>query len=408
MKIKKILIEDVCDFIGGSQPPKSTFSNIALLGYVRLIQIRDYKTDSFETFIPESSTSKFCDEKDIMIGRYGPPIFQICRGLKGAYNVALLKAKPKPIIDIDYLYYFLKQKSIFEYVDKLSSRTGGQTGVDLDSLNKYPIILPFDKHDQKKIAGVLSSIDAKIELNNKICSELESIAQDMYHYWFTQFDFANEYGRPYRSSGGEMVWNKDLKREIPKGWVVGTLLDIANYTNGLPCQRYRPIDENRLPVIKIKEMHAGFNRETEYVRSDIPNDLIVNDGDILFSWSASLEVQIWTDGKGALNQHIFKVTSSKYPKSFIYIQLLDYLNQFKRIAENRKTTMGHINQDHFEQSRIVIPPLPIIIQLDNVLAPVFQQIKIKKQESNKLASLRDFLLPLLMNGQVKVEPHEES
>ncbi len=182
-------IEDVCDFVGGSQPPKADFIFEPREGYVRLIQTRDYKTDSFVTYIPEHSTQKFCDEKDIMIGRYGPPIFQICRGLNGAYNVALLKAKPKNNIDREYLYYFLKQESVFQYVDKLSARTGGQTGVDLVSLNKYPIRLPENIEDQKKLVAILYTIDAKIELNNRINAELEAIAKTLYDYWFVQFDF---------------------------------------------------------------------------------------------------------------------------------------------------------------------------------------------------------------------------
>jgi type I restriction enzyme S subunit len=99
MKINKLRIEDVCEFVGGSQPPKSRFKYSLSDGYVRFIQIRDYKGDGFVTYIPQNSTTKFCNEKDIMIGRYGPPVFQICRGISGAYNVALMKAIPKKTID---------------------------------------------------------------------------------------------------------------------------------------------------------------------------------------------------------------------------------------------------------------------------------------------------------------------
>ena len=184
MKINQLRVEDVCDFIGGSQPPKSEFINTPEEGYVRLIQTRDYKTDEFPTYIQEKSTKKFCDSQDIMIGRYGPPIFQIFRGLTGAYNVALLKAKPKSCIDREYLYYFLKQDAVFQYVDKLSARTGGQTGVDLVSLNKYPIRLPEDILDQQRLVSVLSALDAKIDCNNRVSGELEAIAKMLYDYWF--------------------------------------------------------------------------------------------------------------------------------------------------------------------------------------------------------------------------------
>jgi type I restriction enzyme S subunit len=124
---------------------------------------------------------------------------------------------------------------------------------------------------------------------------------------------------------------------------------------------------------------------------------------VLFSWSASLEVQIWAGGKGALNQHIFKVTSEKYPKSFYYYQLVRYLQHFKMMAENRKTTMGHITQDHLEQSRIVLPPKELTETLETKIKPVLDNIVHNQIENRSLSELRDWLLPMLMNGQVEVE-----
>ena len=231
------------------------------------------------------------------------------------------------------------------------------------------------------------------------------MAKTIYDYWFVQFDFPNSKGKPYKSSGGKMIWNEELKREMPdlKEWRVGTLLDIADYANGLPCQKFRPIGVDFLRVIKIREMNEGFSVNTEFVRTDIPEKAIIENGDILFSWSASLEVKIWTGGKGALNQHIFKVTSGNYPKSFYYNQLLNYLQHFKMIAENRKTTMGHITQEHLKQSRIVIPSKELTLELDKIIAPLFSKKVINEIENQKLVELRDWLLPMLMNGQVKVK-----
>lgn len=227
------------------------------------------------------------------------------------------------------------------------------------------------------------------------------MAKQLYDYWFVQFDFPNAECKPYKSSGGEMVWNEKLKREIPKGWICGSLLDIAIYTNGLACQKFRPQNENKLPVIKIKEMHEGISTETEYVKTDIPEAVKVFDGDVLFSWSASLEVMLWAYGNGGLNQHIFKVTSKDgYPKSFYFYQLLDYVCHFKRMAEARKTTMGHITQDHLKQSTIALPPnttLPML--LEDKVAPIFEQIILNSQEIATLTKQRNELLPLLMNGQ---------
>lgn len=156
-------IGDAMFFQGGSQPDKSVFRSTWKPDYVRLIQIRDYKTDRFETFIPKSLARKFCTSSDIMIGRYGPPVFQILRGLEGAYNVALIKVSCGDEINPDYAYYFLSQRSLFEFVEKLSQRSSGQTGVDLVELKRHPLPLPPTKAEQRAIAGALSDADALIE-----------------------------------------------------------------------------------------------------------------------------------------------------------------------------------------------------------------------------------------------------
>jgi type I restriction enzyme S subunit len=296
-----------------------------------------------------------------------------------------------------YIYYLLKNLDL-AYL---------HSGSVVPSLNRnylHPLLIKatLDTHIQDGIAAVLSSLDAKIELNNRINAELEAMAKTLYDYWFVQFNFPNAEGKPYKSNGGKMVWNEELKREIPERWEVGSLLDIADYANGLPCQKYRPIGKESLRVIKIKEMHEGFSSDTELVRPNIPQKAIIENGDVLFSWSASLEVQFWTGGKGALNQHIFKVTSEKFPKSFYYFQLINYLQHFKMMAEKRKTTMGHITQDHLEQSRVTLPTRLLAEQLEKILVPVFNKKKKNELENKTLSELRDWLLPMLMNGQVKV------
>lgn len=235
------------------------------------------------------------------------------------------------------------------------------------------------------------------------------MARQLYDYWFVQFDFPDENGKPYKSSGGKMVWNEKFKREIPEGWITGSLPDIAVFTNGIACQKFRPENNiDKLPVIKIREMRDGITDECEWVKSDIPDSARVHNGDILFSWSASLEVMIWCNGEGGLNQHIFKVTSKNdYPQSYIFFQILDYIGVFKSIAEARKTTMGHITQDHLNQSAIVLPNRSCVLtQFEKIVAPIFQQYVANNVEISLLKKKRDELLPLLMNGQVSVMPSE--
>ncbi len=149
-------------FEGGSQPDKGFFSSTPKPGYIRLIQIRDYKTDKFETYIPKKLARRFCSTTDIMIGRYGPPIFQILKGLEGSYNVALIKAIPKGNVIPAYAYYFLKQESLFLFIERLSQRTSGQTGVDLRELKEYPMPLPSTLAEQTEIGQILSDMDLEI------------------------------------------------------------------------------------------------------------------------------------------------------------------------------------------------------------------------------------------------------
>lgn len=304
--------------------------------------------------------------------------------------------------DLNFIYYALKLE-----LERLKNKSqGSQTKfLTMPILNEI-VIEKKAPELQRRISAVLSTIDAKIDLNNRINAELEAMAKTLYDYWFVQFDFPDENGKPYKSSGGKMIWNAELKREIPEGWDIGSLLDIADYTNGLACQKYRPTAGESLRVIKIKEMHEGFSTQSELVRADIPSKVVVENGDVLFSWSASLEVQIWTGGRGGLNQHIFKVTSSKYPKSFYYFQLVNYLQHFKMMAENRKTTMGHITQDHLVQSRIILPPKYLTERLEIILKPILKNLMTNNIENRTLSDLRDWLLPMLMNGQVRVDKLE--
>lgn len=310
-------------------------------------------------------------------------------------------------VDYSYCYYLLVSEFITTYLCGQNTNTSGShKRIDPTDFLKIKISLPR-LDEQRRIGNILSSIDQKIALNRAINDNLEAMAKQLYDYWFVQFDFPNEEGKPYKSSGGKMVWNEKLKRAIPDGWYCGTLLDIAQYTNGLACQKFRPIDDNKLPVIKIKEMHDGISSETEFVKSDIPESVKVYDGDVLFSWSASLEVMLWAYGNGGLNQHIFKVTSNNgYPRSFYFYQLIDYIGNFKRMAEARKTTMGHITQDHLKQSTIALPPnTNIANKLEERLSPIFDAIINNSQEIMNLTKQRDELLPLLMNGQVLVNYH---
>jgi type I restriction enzyme, S subunit len=309
----------------------------------------------------------------------------------------------KEVLNNEYLRYYFDFAPFQESISLLAGAGSTRAYIGILGQHNLRVSFPESLTVQRKIAAVLATLDAKIDCNNRINAELEAMAKTLYDYWFVQFDFPDANGKPYKSSGGKMIYNEALKREIPNGWKDGSLWNIARYFNGLPMQKYRPTGNEFLPVIKIKEMGEGVSTDSEKASPNIPKDAVVEDGDVLFSWSATLDVKIWTQGLGALNQHIFKVTSDRYPKTFYYFELLAYLSHFKMMAEKRKTTMGHITQDHLKQSKICIPPLPLLSDAQLVLDPILNKKIFLDKENQQLAKLRDWLLPLLMNGQVSVK-----
>ncbi|MFP9170611.1 MULTISPECIES: restriction endonuclease subunit S [unclassified Streptococcus] len=358
----------------------------------------DYK-ERVKRAIPEESDIIISREAPMGVVGIVPKEFQCCLGQR----LVLLKIDKSKCLP-KYLLYTLMSEYVQVQIRRINQTGSIVSNLNISSLKELKIPL-HNFEEQRKITNILSAIDDKIQINNQINQELEAMAKTLYDYWFVQFDFPDQNGKRYKSSGGKMVYNPELKREIPEGWGVDSLWNIANFYNGLAMQKYRPDtnEDDYLPVIKIREMMNGFSKDTEKARLDIPTEAVVERGDILFSWSATLEVIIWGKERGALNQHIFKVTSDTYPKSFIYFELKSYLKVFKAIAELRKTTMGHITQDHLKQAKIVVPPIEIISKLDAKLQPIMLKQQILENQNQELIQLRDWLLPMLMNGQVKKE-----
>lgn len=391
MKIDTLRVEDICDFVGGSQPAKSEFINEPKTGYVRLIQTRDYKTDSYPTYIPENSTRKFCDEDDIMIGRYGPPVFQICSGLKGAYNVALLKAKPKAGVDREFLYYFLKQKSVFQYVDKLSARTGGQTGVDLVSLNKYPVRIPNDITDQRTLVNSLVAIDKKIELNNRINAELEAMTKTLYDYWFVQFDFPDANGKPYKTSGGKLKYSELLKQYIPEHWNECQLRDLVLFEYGKPLKASIRSGSG-YPVFGSSGV-IGFH----------DSFLVKGPGIVVGRKGTVGKVNYVFDDFFPIDTTYYAKANKDY--SLIYINYL--LCSLGLETMNSDSAVPGLNRESALRLQTVQPPSILVEKYHNLVSVWFNKKKQILQESDELVSLRDWLLPMLMNGQVKVKPSTE-
>jgi type I restriction enzyme S subunit len=302
------------------------------------------------------------------------------------------------ISDKQFLYYLITSHYVSnEIINRgLGSAQPNISGKDIESIN---VIAP-DLPTQTAIAEILSSLDDKIELNNKINQELENLAQTLFKRWFIDFEFPNENGEPYKSSGGEMV-DSELG-EIPKGWVLDSLDKIADFLNGLALQKFPAAsDFDFLPVIKIRELRQKDTTNSDKASSAIPAKYIIHNGDVLFSWSGTLMVDFWTNGKGALNQHLFKVTSNQFPKWFYYLWTKHHLSEFIKIAESKATTMGHIQRQHLSDAKVVIPNE--INNFSVIIEPFITKIINNRIESFELIQLRDSLLPKLISGELEVK-----
>lgn len=385
---------------------KISSNDIALREYVTTDCIlQNKKGREIATNLPPQSCCLTRYQRgDVLIANIRPYLKKVWfADIDGGASSDVLVFRAKEGHSPSFLYAVLLQDSFFDYVMQGAKGSKMPRG-DKEQILRYE--MPTLSCSEESIGTFFLNLDQKIRLNEQINQNLEAMAKQLYDYWFVQFDFPNEEGKPYKSSGGEMLWNDKLKRNIPVGWHCGNLFEIAVFTNGLACQKFRPKDDEvPLPVIKIREMHDGISVDTEEVTSNIPESVKVYNGDVLFSWSASLEVMLWAYGLGGLNQHIFKVTSANdFPKSFYYFQLLDYVDVFKKMAEARKTTMGHITQDHLQQSTIAIPDnKDIADKFEELISPIFKQIVKLQEEISNLIKQRDELLPLLMNGQITIE-----
>ncbi len=313
----------------------------------------------------------------------------------------------------EYVAYTLRSPSFHRFLHGFG---GGsvQPNINAQTLKRFPIYLPT-LDEQQSIASVLSSLDDKIQLNRRMNETLEEIARTLFRSWFFDFDpvRANAEGRePYGVVPGILTLFPSTLQDsqvgaIPSGWTVDGLDSIAAYTNGLALQKYPPESDHFLPVIKIAQMRTQSTQGSGKASALLDPRFIVEDGDVLFSWSGSLEVVLWTGGRGALNQHLFKVTSDRYPKWFYYFWTRHHLATFRAIAAGKATTMGHIQRHHLTQAQVVVPPPELLDAADKVLAPLLDLIIANSVQARTLAETRDALLPRLLSGEIHVREPEQ-
>lgn len=271
-----------------------------------------------------------------------------------------------------YLYYLLSILDLKQYNE-------GTTIPSLrtETLNRLEFNIPSIKN-QQKILAILEPLEYKIELNNKINKNLEQQAQAIFIKEFLCFDV------------------------IPDTWKESSLINIANYLNGLAMQKFRPNEnKNSLPVLKIRELRQGFcDNSSDLCSANIQPKYIIKNGDVIFSWSGSLLIDFWCGEICGLNQHLFKVTSNTYDKWFYYLWTKHHIEQFTIIAMDKATTMGHIKRNDIEKAKVIIPPKEDYLRIGAILQPIYDIIIQNRLENNKLSLLKDTLLPKLMSGEI--------
>lgn len=283
-----------------------------------------------------------------------------------------------PEADKGFIYWFMRTP---RYQNTIVATSSGSTvkHTSPSRICEVEIDLP-PLNEQKAIADMLSSIEQKIQNNDRINDNLQQQAL--------------------------AIFQQELLRDgkLPEGWTNGSLLDIANYLNGLAMQKFRPTEgEIGLPVLKIKELRQGScDASSELCSLSIRPEYIIHDGDVIFSWSGSLLVDFWCGGTCGLNQHLFKVTSEKYPKWFYYAWTAHHLARFVAIAADKATTMGHIKREELAKATVVIPDAVSMERIGGLLQPLYDLIISNRIENRKLAALRDTILPQLMSGELDV------
>jgi type I restriction enzyme S subunit len=339
------------------------------------------------------------------------------------------------IADSYYVYSYFRSSEAKRAIGN-NAIIGGVPHINLGILKAIEIPLP-SLNIQKKISKILKSLDEKIELNRQTNQTLEQMAQAIFKCWFVDFEptrakiaaklngqdperaamaaisgkaiieleqLSPDTQQQLRSTAGlfpDKLVDSELG-EIPEGWAVRALDEIAHYQNGMALQNFRPENENDyLPVLKIAQLKKGFADGVEKASPNIKTECIVENGDVVFSWSGSLIVDVWCGGKAALNQHLFKVTSKHYPKWFYYYWTKNHLESFQQIAADKAVTMGHIKREHLTAAKCAVPNLElqgfksIGIFLDKQIEHRF--------ESFTLQDLRDSLLPKLLSGELLVD-----
>lgn len=315
-------------------------------------------------------------------------------------------------IDARWLYFWMHGGEFGYQVAGLKGQTDMADYVSLsDQRNMEVSLPPIDV--QRAIASVLGALDDKIEQNRRTAQALEKLARAIFRAWFVDFEpvKAKAAGTTNFPSMPQPVFDALPTRFVdsdiglvPEGWGVQPLTNVATFLNGLALQKYPPRgDAGDLPVIKIAQLRKGSTEGADLANGDVPEQYVIGDGDLLFSWSGTLEAAFWFGGKGALNQHLFKVTSDAYPSWLCLLWIHQHLPWFRTIAAGKATTMGHIKRGHLTEAQVVTATPAVLQAANDIIGPIYELYAQTMLESRRLTEMRDYLLPRLVSGSVQLE-----
>lgn len=347
---------------------------------------------------------------DILFGKLRPYFRKVVVAQdEGICSTDFWVLKPRESADRDFIFYLLVSEEFIARATKTSQGSRMPRAI-------WSQMVDFEIHPQEDsvrwtIGQILRRFDQKIEENLALSKHLEQLAVASFKSWFVDFDpvLAKIRGQEPVGVDAETIAlfpdsmeQTDFGR-IPSGWSLEPLDQVANYLNGLAMQKYPVVDAtNVLPVIKISQLRAGNTIGADVASADIDPQFLVHDGDILFSWSGTLEVEVWAGGRGALNQHLFKVSGKSVPDWFAYLATKSYLPFFRSIARSKATTMGHIQRGHLSDARIAVPDGAILERANIVIGSLLRLRHNLEIQNSRLSALRDALLPQLMSGALRI------
>lgn len=387
---QKITVGDLCPFKYGKSLPK---------------RIRD-ESGSFAVYgsggYLGNHSKSLVQSEGIIIGRKGS-VGEVYYSENSFWPIdTTFYVEPNSNSDIKYIYYFLQSLGL-----RGMNSDSAVPGLNRNHAHMLEVYVPYLK-EQKIIGETLSYFDIKISILKKQNQTLEKMAQAIFKHWFVDFEFPNAEGKPYKTSGGKMVPSE--LGEIPEGWELSPIYDLASFHNGAA---FRPNELNKdkmgMPVIKIAELKNGVSAQTYYSLKDVKREQQVCDGDILFSWSGSpetsIDVFLWSGGKGKLNQHTFKVLPNRRNSfEYVFFQLKQLKSQFIHWAKQKQTTgLGHVTVSDLKDNMVPLPSNQHLNDYTQLTSPILKKILLNLKQMGHLAALRDLLLPKLISGEIRIK-----